>query len=119
MQNKAHKPASWFVIGTAFLFISVTAGALNRASAAPASGGETFKAKCAGCHGPDGSGNTPMGQKMKIRDLRSTDVQKQTDDELAAIISNGKPPMPAYGKSLTAADIRQLVAHIRSIANKS
>jgi hypothetical protein len=60
-----------------------------------------------------------MGQKMKVRDLRSPDVQKQSDDELTAIITKGKPPMPAYGKSLGAADIRQLVAHIRSIAAKS
>ena len=56
---------------------------------------------------------------MKVRDLRSPEVQKQTDDELAAIITNGKPPMPAYGKSLTPADIRQVVAYLRSIASKS
>jgi len=60
-----------------------------------------------------------MGQRMKVHDLRSPDVQKQTDDELASIITNGKPPMPAYGKSLTAADIRQIVAYLRSIAAKS
>ncbi|MBV9084904.1 MAG: cytochrome c [Acidobacteriaceae bacterium] len=88
-------------------------------SFAAASGADTFKAKCAACHGPDGSGNTPMGQKMKVRDLRSPEVQKQTDDELAEIITNGKPPMPAYGKSLSAADIRQVVAYLRSIAGKS
>jgi mono/diheme cytochrome c family protein len=85
----------------------------------PSSGADTFKAKCAMCHGPDGSGNTPMGQKMKVHDLRSPEVQKQTDDELAAIITNGKPPMPAYGKTLAAGDIQQLVAYIRSIATKS
>jgi mono/diheme cytochrome c family protein len=60
-----------------------------------------------------------MGQNMKIRDLRSPQVQGQTDDQLVAIISNGKPPMPAYGKTLAAGDIQQLVAFIRSIAAKS
>jgi mono/diheme cytochrome c family protein len=83
------------------------------------SGADTFKAKCSMCHGPDGSGNTPMGQKMKVHDLRSPEVQKQTDDELTAIIANGKPPMPAYGKTLAAGEIRQLVAYLRSIAAKN
>jgi mono/diheme cytochrome c family protein len=89
-----------------------------RSPADQAAGATTFKAKCVACHGSDGSGNTPMGQKMKVRDLRSPDVQKQSDDELTAIITNGKPPMPGYGKSLNAADIRQLVTYIRSIAMK-
>ena len=92
---------------------------LARSPADQSAGAATFKAKCIACHGPDGSGNMPMGQKMHIRDLRSPDVQKQTDDELTAVITKGKPPMPAYGKSLGADNIRQLVAYIRSIATKS
>ena len=56
---------------------------------------------------------------MKVRDLRSPEVQKQTDDELAAIITSGKPPMPAYGKTLTPAEIGQLVAYLRTIRSKS
>ena len=91
----------------------------SRAFSAPPSGADTFKAKCAMCHGADGAGNTPVGQRMKIRDLRSAEAQKQTDDELAGIIANGKPPMPAYGKTLSSADIHELVAYIRSIAAKS
>ena len=90
-----------------------------RSSKGQGAGADTFKAKCAVCHGADGSGNTPMGQKMKLSDLRSPNVQKQSDDELTAIITKGKPPMPAYGKSLSPADIRQLVAYIRSIAAKN
>jgi mono/diheme cytochrome c family protein len=82
-------------------------------------GASTFKAKCATCHGPDGSGSTPMGQRMKVRDLRSPEVQKQTDDELGAIITNGKPPMPGYGKILTPEEMRQVVAYLRTIARKS
>ena len=87
-------------------------------SAAPATGADTFKAKCAMCHGPDGSGNTPTGKQLHIQDLRSADVQKLSDDELTAIITNGKPPMPAFGKALSAADIKQLVTYLRSIAQK-
>jgi mono/diheme cytochrome c family protein len=70
------------------------------------------------CHAADGSGSTPMGQRFKIRDLGSPEVQKQTDDELAAIIKNGKPPMPAYN-TLSSSEIRQLVAYIRGLAKKA
>jgi cytochrome c6 len=89
---------------------------LNRLPAAASSGADVFKSKCAACHAPDGSGNTPMGQKLKVRDLHSADVQKQSDADLTAIITNGKPPMPAYGKTLSSADIQELVAYIRSLA---
>ncbi len=89
---------------------------LNAFSAPPPAAGDIYKAKCVMCHGADGAGTTPMGQKFKIRDLRSADVQKQSDDQLTAIITDGKTPMPAYGKSLAPGDIKQLVAFIRSIA---
>src|SRR5258706_2509401 len=32
-----------------------------------------YKAKCAGCHGADGSGQTAMGKAMKLRDLGSAE----------------------------------------------
>jgi mono/diheme cytochrome c family protein len=88
------------------------------ATCAVAAGEETFKAKCAGCHGPDGSGNTAMGKKFKLRDLRSADVQKQSDEDLQGVIEKGKPPMPAFGKSLDTAKVQELVAYIRSVATK-
>lgn len=78
----------------------------------------TFKAKCGGCHGPDGSGNTAIGTKLKMRDLRSPDVQKQPDAELTGIITNGKSPMPAYKNMLTDAQIKGLVGYIRELAKK-
>jgi cytochrome c6 len=70
---------------------------------------------CASCHGADGSGNTPAGKSLKARDLRSADVQKQSDDELAAAIANGRGKMPAFKNSLPAEQIRELVAHIRTL----
>ena len=79
-------------------------------------GGEAlYKGKCAACHGADGKGETAVGKTNKIRDLGSADVQKQSDDEIAGIIGNGKGKMPAYGKSLKADQIKELVAYIRSL----
>jgi cytochrome c6 len=90
--------------------------------AAPAAfasdGAALYKAKCTACHGADGGGQTTMGKSMKIRDLRSDDVQKQTDLELTKIISGGKGKMPAYGKQLSMDDVKALIVHIRTLKAK-
>jgi len=77
-----------------------------------------FKTKCAACHGADGSGNTAVGKSMKLRDLGSADVQKQTDAELTAMIVSGKGAMPAYKDKLTSDQIKQVVGFIRELAKK-
>ena len=99
------------------LFIVAAFTASTFSLPALAAGEDTYKAKCAACHGKDGSGATPMGKKFKLRDLRSADVQNQPDDDLQKIIAKGKPPMPAFEKTLDAAKIQELVAYIRSIKN--
>ncbi len=73
----------------------------------------TFKSKCAGCHGADGTGSA-MGKKMGAHDFTSADVQKMSDAELTEIITNGKNKMPKYG-SLKPEEVKGLVAHIRTL----
>jgi cytochrome c6 len=82
----------------------------------PQDGASQFKAKCAGCHSADGSGSSATGKAMHIRDLGSADVQKQTDAQLTAIITDGKDAMPAYKGKLTDDQIKQIVAFIRTLA---
>ena len=77
-----------------------------------------FKSKCAMCHGPDGSGNTPAGKAMKVADLRSDEVQKKTDAQLTEATTNGKGKMPAFKGKLTDAQIRDLVKYVRELAKK-
>jgi len=77
-----------------------------------------FKTKCAGCHGADAKGETTMGKTFKLRDLASADVQKQSDADLTTILTAGKNKMPAYGKSLSADQIKGLVGYVRSLAKK-
>ena len=55
---------------------------------------------------------------MGIADLRSAQVQKLSNPRLSAIISKGKGKMPAFGGSLSKAQINDLVAFIRSLAKK-
>ena len=81
-------------------------------------GAAIFKGKCAMCHGADGKGQTSMGKSLKLRDLGSADVQKQTDAELIAITTNGKGKMPAYKGKLSDGDIKAVVVAIRDLAKK-
>jgi mono/diheme cytochrome c family protein len=74
-----------------------------------------YKSKCASCHGADGAGQTPAGKAMKVRDLRSDAVQKQTDIELTKVIAGGKGKMPAYGKQLSTPQIEGLIAQMRTL----
>jgi mono/diheme cytochrome c family protein len=77
-----------------------------------------YKTKCAVCHGADGSGNTPMGKALKMRDLASDGVQAQTDTQLVAITSDGKGKMPAYKGKLSDEQITQLIGYIRTLKKK-
>jgi cytochrome c6 len=77
----------------------------------------TYKAKCAMCHGPDGKGSA-VGTKMGAHDFTSADVQKQTDAQLAEIVTKGKGKMPAYDGKLKDTEIKDLVAYIRGLAKK-
>ncbi len=80
-----------------------------------ADGGADFKAKCAACHGPDGKGDTTMGKSLKLKDLGSAEVQKQSDAELTTVIEKGKKPMQAYEGKLTKEQIQDLVKFIRTL----
>ena len=78
-----------------------------------------FKTKCAACHAADGSGNTDTGKKLETPDLRSEEVQKQTDAQLIDVTANGKgKKMPAYKGKLTDDQIKQLVGYIRELGKK-
>ena len=79
---------------------------------------DLFASKCAMCHGPDGSAQTAMGKNLKIRDLHSADVQKQSDTDLKTVIPKGKGKMPAFEAKLTADQIDQLVGYIREIGKQ-
>jgi len=74
-----------------------------------------YKAKCTACHSANGAGDTVVGKKLGAHDFRSADVQKQTDAELAGIISKGKNKMPSYENTLKTDEISALVAYIREL----
>ncbi len=50
---------------------------------------------------------------MGVRDFASAEVQKETDADLAQIISKGKNKMPAYDGKLKPEEIKDLVGYVR------
>jgi cytochrome c6 len=104
------------VLRLTLLATVVTAIGLWGTTAAAQDGAANYKAKCAMCHGADGKGDTPIGKKMGIHDFASAEVQKASDADLIATITKGKNKMPAYENKLSAAQIKEIVAYIRSLA---
>lgn len=78
-------------------------------------GAENYKAKCAMCHGADGLAATPMGKTMKIASFKDPSMVKMTDAQLIAATTDGKNKMPAYKGKLTDAQIKDVVAFIRTL----
>jgi mono/diheme cytochrome c family protein len=110
--------SEWIKKGVLLVAAVAVAGVVSLPVRAQETGESLFKGKCAMCHGQDASGKTAMGEKLKIRDLRSAEVQKQTDAELEGIISKGKEKMPAYGSKLSKEQIDKLVGFLREAGKK-
>ena len=110
-RNETNIRITWsFALLLAFLLLPAV-GARADAEA-------NYKAKCAGCHGPDGTGNTAAGKAMKVRDFHDPEVQKETDAELTDIITNGKNKMPKYGDKLKDTEIKELAAYVHTLGKK-
>ena len=84
-----------------------------------AAGKDVFTKRCAMCHGPDASGNTPVAKALgaTIPDYRSRAVQDLKDGELKKVIVEGKDRMPAQS-GLSDDDVANVIAYIRTFAAK-
>jgi mono/diheme cytochrome c family protein/DNA uptake protein ComE-like DNA-binding protein len=86
----------------------------------PADVTSVFLAKCAHCHGADGSGDTVLGRTLKLRDMRSAEAQKFSDNEMNEIIASGtdRGRMPGFRKKLAPEMVEQLASYVRLLAAK-
>jgi cytochrome c6 len=98
-------------LAAAFILASATAGFAQ-------AGADTYKAKCAMCHGADGAGSTPAGKAMKAVPFSSPDIIKASDADLIAATKNGKGKMQGFAGKLTDAQIKDAVAYIRTLQKK-
>ena len=78
-----------------------------------ADGAALWAQNCASCHGKDGSGATTMGKKLGVKDYSKD--QGFSDAEATNVIKNGKGKMKAYKDKLSDADVKALVAYVRSL----
>jgi mono/diheme cytochrome c family protein len=106
--NVLSRAANLVVLG------AVTAGPLAMAQTPVATGTaeSAFKANCVICHAEDGSG-TPLGIRLKAKDLRSKEVQDKTSAELAQTVRAGKGNMPAFGTRMDNDQIDKLIEYVR------
>ena len=79
-----------------------------------------FEAKCAGCHGKDGKGETKAGQKLGTLNFTDPKVQESKKDEAMfkaikeGIKKGDTPLMKPYADKLTDEEIKALVKYVRN-----
>ena len=80
--------------------------------AALAQGADTYKAKCAMCHGADGLASGPAGKSMKVPPFNAS---KMSDADMIAETKAGKGKMPAFAGKLTDAQIKDVVTYVHTL----
>jgi cytochrome c6 len=76
----------------------------------PLKGAQVYQEHCASCHGADGQ--SPMANVPNFK--RGEGIMK-TDQELLSIIKTGKGIMPGFQGHLENEDMRDVIAHIRTL----
>lgn len=105
------------VLAAAVAAVALT-GTLVPAHAQGKSAADIYLDKCSVCHGTDGAGKTAKGKKLKVLDVRET-IKKYDAAQMAEIVTKGKgDDMDAFGKDLSAAQIKDIVEYYRGLAKK-
>jgi putative copper resistance protein D len=83
-----------------------------------AEGRTVFTEKCAACHGARGGGDGPAAAALnpKPPDLRAHHVALHTAGDIFWWITHGKPPMPAFGETLSVDTRWNLVNYVRVLS---
>jgi cytochrome c6 len=82
---------------------------------AQSGGADIYKAKCAMCHGAAGLGDSPAGKALKASSFKDPAVVKAPDAQLIASVTNGKNKMPPNKGKLTDAQIKAVIAYVRTL----
>lgn len=77
-----------------------------------ADGAAVFKAKCAGCHGVDGTKAMPA---MGVKPINTSDVKGKGAAALNTEISNGVGKMPGFAGKLGADEISAVVDYVLAL----
>ncbi len=94
--------------------LSIAASVITPAFA-QGGGADIYKSKCLMCHGADGSGSTPAGKALKAASFKDPSIVKASDTDLIAAVTKGKGKMPANQGKLSDAQIKAVVAYVRTL----
>lgn len=81
-------------------------------------GAQVYSARCALCHGAGGQGDGPASAGLNPKPRNHTDkayMSTLTDEQILAVIRNGKGTMPAWGKVLSEAELNAVAKHVRAL----
>lgn len=106
---------SWSLISILWIGVIGMAALVPDADA----GKQVYQRRCKMCHGTDGKGSAAVARMMKVEipALDSEAVQRQTDEELAKVITKGKGKMVAV-KGISHQDVANVIAYLRTLAKK-
>ena len=94
------------------------------AVASPVGGEALYQRWCVSCHGAKGAGDGPNAKHLPVAPAAHASreaMERRSDDALYDTISGGgaimnrSPRMPAFGATLSDAQIRDLVSYIRTL----
>jgi mono/diheme cytochrome c family protein len=77
-----------------------------------------WSVSCVPCHGPAGRGDGPARPAgVAVADLSDAAWQRaRSDEQIAAVIAQGRGVMPGFGEQLSPRGILALVKHVRRLA---
>jgi mono/diheme cytochrome c family protein len=103
------------ILGIRAAAVILLAASVAGPAFAQAPGADSYKAKCAMCHGADGLAATPAGKSMKVLSFKALEMVKASDAQFIAATKNGKGKMPGYAGKLTDAQIKDVISYIRTL----
>ncbi|HET6521195.1 MAG TPA: cytochrome c [Geminicoccaceae bacterium] len=109
------------IVMMAFVVLLMAPAAASAEGDDPRHGRELFLKYCRGCHGPDGRGGAHTFMPHVDTLTKKGYIELVPDEYLFTVIAEGGQSvgkssyMPAWGSTLSEQDVRDLIAHIRSL----
>jgi len=106
------KQESFYVLITVLILLEACSGSHNRVN-------NLYAHHCLGCHGVSGRGNGPLSSKLTLAvpDFRDTVIRK-TVPQIRKIIASGKGIMPAFGHTLSKAEIQDMLQIVHTLSRE-
>ena len=100
-----------------FILTTLITIAAAAAFAADAKAGQaSYDKSCKSCHGADGAPNPAIAKMLKVdmKDLKSSDVQGMSNDDIKKVITEGKGKMKPV-KTVNGEAVDDVAAYVHSL----